>query len=114
MIKTLQIFYLFNVCYSKILNDLILKNSNNLRIFHPSYPLSLLKVLNQEEILKILKVKELTAESNDSNTMNDNHELKKLPWLTWPEFGIINDNFLSNKDIQALYERYEYQGHFIW
>ena len=107
--KTLKILYLFSIGYSKIINEIVLKNPNSLRIFHPSYPLSLLKILNEEEATKILKIKELTQ-----NYENDYSELKKLPWLTWPEFGILNENFLSNKQIQALYEKHEYQGQFIW
>lgn len=87
--------------------------SQGLRLFHPSYPLSLLDVVSEEEASSIMKVKRLngivttTAEGIEPATV-------PLPWKPFPELGISPEAFVSSKNILDLYERQKHQGYFLW
>lgn len=87
--------------------------SQGLRLFHPSYPLSLLEVVSEEEAASILKVKRLngvgstTAEGVEPATV-------PLPWKPFPELGISPEAFVSSKNILDSYERQKHRGYFLW
>ncbi len=86
--------------------------SQGLRLFHPSYPLSLLDVVSEDEASSIIKIKRLNGIG--STTAEGVEPTMPLPWKSFPELGISPEAFVSSKNILDSYERQKHQGYFIW
>lgn len=84
------------------------------RIFHPAFPLSLLKPLTDREVDEITKVREILKTSTSGDDFSSTASTG-LPWRPLPFIGISDNQCVwSSKEIRDAFERNKHTGHIVW
>lgn len=98
------------------LNAVLALNPEGVRLFSPAFPLSVLSSISQEEVVQILRVKELTGLLDENLKPSPPSEFPiKFPWNIFPKIGIPDSNLvISKSEIVYSYEKHRHLGQFIW
>ena len=85
------------------------------RLFHPAFPLELLKPLSESDLSKIERVRELLRADERSGTDFSSPSSTGLPWMPLPRIGISDSqNVWSKREIEDAFERNRHLGHVVW
>jgi len=87
-------------------------NPRGLRLFHPAFPLELIKPLSIEEADDLLRIQQAIAPQSEQFFQA---EFQKLPWFVFPRFGVSESKVtLSKTEVDLIYEKTKYLGQLIW
>lgn len=91
-------------------------NPEGLRVFHPAFPLELLRPISEEEAKSIFRVKELTGTIGmDLGAIQESKDFEHIPWKVLPDIGISEGGlFPSKSQILDLYDKTKHLGEFVW
>lgn len=107
------------------LQELFEHNPTGLRIFHPSFPLEILKPLTLDEAENISRTKQLMGVSPLEDEDDEKAKLlqavrignkkKYLPWYTMPRIGVPDaTSFMSSVEIADAFEKERHRGQLVW
>lgn len=83
------------------------------RLFHPAFPLEILKPYDEKAVERLMNVKSSLPPSPGSEEMTKN--LKGLPWAVMPSLGVTTGQEVwSKSEIQHNFEKNAHQGVFVW
>jgi len=84
------------------------------RVFHPAFPLEVLKPLSDEAVGDIKRVRELLKSSTSGDDFSDPSSTG-LPWMPLPRIGVSDGQSVwSRREIAEAFERNRHLGHLIW
>ena len=85
------------------------------RLFHPAFPLELLKPLSEPELSMIERVRELLRAGEQTGDDFSSPSSTGLPWMPLPRIGISDSqNVWSKREIEEAFERNRHLGHVVW
>ena len=84
------------------------------RVFHPAFPLELLKPLSDSEVSEVERVRSMLRSSTSGDDFSDPASTG-LPWMPLPRIGVSDSqNVWSRKEIAEAFERNRHLGHVVW
>lgn len=88
-------------------------NPTGVRLFHPAFPLELLKPLSQQDVESIDKMKSAIGQGSDHSHFSA--EYRKLPWFVLPRIGVPDlQTFPSTVEIEDILNKARHEGVIIW
>lgn len=105
--------------------QLLKHNPNGLRLFHPAFPLELLKPISRDEADHITRTKQLMGVApkeveEDEKTkllhsIQIGNKKKYLPWYSMPNIGVPDaTSFMSSLEIAEAFEKEKHKGQLVW
>lgn len=84
------------------------------RLFHPAFPLELLKPLSESDLSWIEGVRELLR-AGEHTGADFSSPSSGLPWMPLPRIGISDSqNVWSKREIEEAFQRNRHVGHVVW
>lgn len=105
--------------------QLLERNPTGLRLFHPAFPLELLKPIPRDEADHIKRTKQLMGVTPKEDEEDEKAKLlhsiqigkkkKYLPWYTMPNIGVPDaTSFMSSVEIAEAFEKEKHKGQLVW
>lgn len=91
---------------------LLTTNPRGLRLFHPAFPLELIKPISVEEADDFIRIQQAIAPQSVQFYQT---EFQRLPWFVFPRIGVPDTQvFLSKNDVRLIFEKTKPLGQLIW
>lgn len=91
---------------------LLTTNPRGLRLFHPAFPLELIKPVSVADADEFIRIQQAIAPQSEQFYQN---EFQRLPWFVFPRVGVPDAQvFLSKVEVQSIFEKTKHLGQLIW